>query len=117
VFTARYALSPYIKQIRFVFKGLNCILPTAGTVAIMELPLSSCTVGLHGFRRFVDDILQQPSAVTRQTIRNYRRNLKACLHLNSCCKRAKIYVAVQSIVYVQNRFISPKESGVTVQEG
>jgi hypothetical protein len=25
VFTARYALSPYIKQIRFVFKGLNSI--------------------------------------------------------------------------------------------
>jgi hypothetical protein len=24
VFTARYALSPYIKQIGFVFKGLNC---------------------------------------------------------------------------------------------
>jgi hypothetical protein len=24
VFTARYALSPYIKQIRFVFKGLIC---------------------------------------------------------------------------------------------
>jgi hypothetical protein len=23
VFTARYALSPYIKQIRFVFKGLT----------------------------------------------------------------------------------------------
>jgi hypothetical protein len=23
VFTARYALNPYIKQIRFVFKGLN----------------------------------------------------------------------------------------------
>jgi hypothetical protein len=23
VFTARYGLSPYIKQIRFVFKGLN----------------------------------------------------------------------------------------------
>jgi hypothetical protein len=30
VFTARYALSPYIKQIRFVFKGLNtrAILPS-----------------------------------------------------------------------------------------
>jgi hypothetical protein len=27
VFTARYALSPYIKQIRFVFKGLICYLP------------------------------------------------------------------------------------------
>jgi hypothetical protein len=25
VFTARYALSPYLKQIRFVFKGLKCI--------------------------------------------------------------------------------------------
>jgi hypothetical protein len=25
VFTARYALSPYIKQIRFVFKGLNIV--------------------------------------------------------------------------------------------
>jgi hypothetical protein len=25
VFTARYALSPYIKQIRFVFKGLNVV--------------------------------------------------------------------------------------------
>jgi hypothetical protein len=25
VFTARYALSPYIKQIRFVFKGLICV--------------------------------------------------------------------------------------------
>jgi hypothetical protein len=25
VFTARYALSPYIKQIRFVFKGLMLI--------------------------------------------------------------------------------------------
>jgi hypothetical protein len=25
VFTARYALSPYIKQIRFVFKGLNSV--------------------------------------------------------------------------------------------
>jgi hypothetical protein len=25
VFTARYALSPYIKQIRFVFKGLNAV--------------------------------------------------------------------------------------------
>jgi hypothetical protein len=31
VFTARYALSPYIKQIRFVFKGLRlrCVLASA----------------------------------------------------------------------------------------
>jgi hypothetical protein len=31
VFTARYALSPYTKQIRFVFKGLISILPVSGT--------------------------------------------------------------------------------------
>jgi hypothetical protein len=38
VFTARYALSPYIKQIRFVFKGLNSV--SLGT----HFPLSSCIV-------------------------------------------------------------------------
>jgi hypothetical protein len=27
VFTARYALSSYIKQIRLVFKGLICVVP------------------------------------------------------------------------------------------
>jgi hypothetical protein len=30
VFTARYALSPYIKQIRFVFKELNNTLKKVG---------------------------------------------------------------------------------------
>jgi hypothetical protein len=29
VFTARYALIPYIKQIHFVFKGLNCLYSNA----------------------------------------------------------------------------------------
>jgi hypothetical protein len=31
VFTARYALSPYIKQIRFVFKGLEDLPPVTDT--------------------------------------------------------------------------------------
>jgi hypothetical protein len=31
VFIARYALSPYIKETRFVFKGLNCIQLTIST--------------------------------------------------------------------------------------
>jgi hypothetical protein len=35
VFTARYALSPYLKQIRFVFKGLN-------NCAILETKLYVC---------------------------------------------------------------------------
>jgi hypothetical protein len=40
VFTARYALSPYIKQIRFVFKGLitiNTLIATGS--AFIEPPL------------------------------------------------------------------------------
>jgi hypothetical protein len=37
VFTARYALSPYIKQIRFVFKGL--IFYTGNTVPTPQLYL------------------------------------------------------------------------------
>jgi hypothetical protein len=36
VFTARYALSPYIKQIRFVFKGLNMITDTAHVTALSK---------------------------------------------------------------------------------
>jgi hypothetical protein len=34
VFTARYALSPYIKQIRSVFKGLMCNTPTVKSNAV-----------------------------------------------------------------------------------
>jgi hypothetical protein len=40
VFTARYALSPYIKQIRFVFKGLMMfvlLLSARGRVVVQEL--------------------------------------------------------------------------------
>jgi hypothetical protein len=35
VFTARYALSPYIKQIRFVFKGLKSIYGTVAHLSIL----------------------------------------------------------------------------------
>jgi hypothetical protein len=37
VFTARYALSPYIKQIRFVFKGLNLVVYEVATELLKEL--------------------------------------------------------------------------------
>jgi hypothetical protein len=33
VFTARYAVSPYIKQIRFVFKGLICTKTVPGVIS------------------------------------------------------------------------------------
>jgi hypothetical protein len=39
VFTARYALSPYIKQIRFVFKGLNFFTQEALVIECVNMPL------------------------------------------------------------------------------
>jgi hypothetical protein len=53
VFTARYALSSYIKQIRFVFKGLigqgisqcACLLPTA---VVYEDTMVAVTVVARG---------------------------------------------------------------------
>jgi hypothetical protein len=64
VFTARYALSPYIKQIRFVFKGLRKyfrIRPewlTGGTQSLIRLPVpgiwnrnAKCSTGTLGNQR------------------------------------------------------------------
>jgi hypothetical protein len=45
VFTARYALSPYIKQIRFVFKGLIC------TCAVPAVSFICLSVRLHNWTR------------------------------------------------------------------
>jgi hypothetical protein len=42
VFRARYALSPYIKQIRFVFKGLNSTMSCKGTRHNDTLPVHVC---------------------------------------------------------------------------
>jgi hypothetical protein len=43
VFTARYALSPYIKQIRFVFKGLkSSIIRVISFIKTRELSSSHC---------------------------------------------------------------------------
>jgi hypothetical protein len=44
VFTARYALSPYIKQIRFVFKGLKQVLQVMLTEGRGETECRSCTM-------------------------------------------------------------------------
>jgi hypothetical protein len=44
VFTARYALSPYIKQIRFVFKGLIPFI----YLRACECPDSECMAGGRG---------------------------------------------------------------------
>jgi hypothetical protein len=46
VFTARYALSPYIKQIRFVFKGLVCRCAITCDVWVSCFHLLACE-GLH----------------------------------------------------------------------
>jgi hypothetical protein len=55
VFTARYALSPYIKQIRVVFKGLNMALSYS---SYLFLPRDYCLLGCDAvqvdrYKRFV----------------------------------------------------------------
>jgi hypothetical protein len=58
VFTARYALSPYIKQIRFVFKGLilekvsHCVEPV--TLIFRSKPC--CMVYDRGDGKVVSDV-------------------------------------------------------------
>jgi hypothetical protein len=44
VFTARYALSPYIKQTRFVFKGLNVEHSSLQRSVLQQLRCASCYV-------------------------------------------------------------------------
>jgi hypothetical protein len=47
VFTARYALSPYIKQIHFVFKGLIITKLTTAITYIYIYILQSCILRQH----------------------------------------------------------------------
>jgi hypothetical protein len=61
VFTARYALSPYIKQIRYVFKGLKLVISgfsrdTDETCPLLEHYAASCGNNLPTFRDKVSAI-------------------------------------------------------------
>jgi hypothetical protein len=49
VFTARYELSPYIKQIRFVFKGLIyiCTAVTASNASRINMPSGVIRTGCN----------------------------------------------------------------------
>jgi hypothetical protein len=51
VFTARYALSPYIKQIRFVFKGLSMVPKTELNVRnkVTTIVALAVPVPIYGF--------------------------------------------------------------------
>jgi hypothetical protein len=55
VFTARYALSPYIKQRRFVFKGLMCAIGPSLCLSVCMLPGISCEIVM--FMEFVIELL------------------------------------------------------------
>jgi hypothetical protein len=91
VFTARYALSPYIKQIRFFFKGLN----------IIQINCKLQIVGLSPYRpgfsswsvsvRFVVD-KRTPGQVFLPArwfspVSIIPPQLHACLHLNTTVMR------------------------------
>jgi hypothetical protein len=73
VFTARYALSPYIKQIRFVFKGLISV--DNAVYDIMQV-LSSCSrvgvtdvqVCIHTFLDFYHETRSLISVLLNQVV-------------------------------------------------
>jgi hypothetical protein len=57
VFTARYALSPYIKQIRFVFKGLRDSRPFSLSLEIKKQLNNLTSQPQHTFiKMFKDDV-------------------------------------------------------------
>jgi hypothetical protein len=66
VFTARYALSPYIKHIRFVFKGLNGQLPRY----VKSLPCQVCTP--KPYMSTVHEYMSEPTDL--KTLNSYRLN-------------------------------------------
>jgi hypothetical protein len=68
VFTARYALSPYIKQIRFVFKGL---MVECHRVRFFETELvggMSDAVGLRSGRRLDAKFLMKEASLRELTV-------------------------------------------------
>jgi hypothetical protein len=60
VFTARYALSPYIKQIRFVFKGL--------TPSDSQLTMEVLILQTSGMTHWSEDRPNRRSAPTKDNI-------------------------------------------------
>jgi hypothetical protein len=53
VFTARYALSPYIKQTRFVFKGLMCVRRNLYFIGLSKISVFNFTACTEGRCHFV----------------------------------------------------------------
>jgi hypothetical protein len=68
VFTARYALSPYIKQIRFVFKGLSRVHTTEDTSRAAYV----LTASNKRFMRNLQENLCSQTFITMNDIARYR---------------------------------------------
>jgi hypothetical protein len=47
MFIARYALSPYIKQIRFVFKGLISVIDKGNSLGPVSGPITTYNIGYN----------------------------------------------------------------------
>jgi hypothetical protein len=96
VFTARYALSPYIEQIRFVFKGLNnCLMElccksrclSRGCLSGTESSsprLEECPTGVaYGFTQCTSLQFCVPFARTEKGRKFSRLSLRALVSLSS----------------------------------
>jgi hypothetical protein len=104
VFTARYALSPYIKQIRFVFKGLIIVLNIkTGGAHNNKMPGTNLT-----FR----DVLVIKTTEMSQTEQNQQ-----CIHpaITMCAFRAEArHVQRQEVLMKTENWVTPPAVQLTV---
>jgi hypothetical protein len=96
VFTARYALSPYIKQTRFVFKGLNvrcarCFPRNRHRIIVHEYSLH-----ISSYMKVSLDVF---ACILSYVLRNYTILIK--------CKKGKAFRAHGMKAYRENRSIAP----------
>jgi hypothetical protein len=120
VFTTRYALSPYIKQIRFVFKGLNTFLHPWMYTFFNVFLHETGVFHLHYFR-----VLQN---VQRHINQQFYRHTKRYRHIHiqflgvvSACRLGRIYgrserswrlhIQGQAVWEESKRLLAPKYGG------
>jgi hypothetical protein len=88
VFTARYALSPYIKQIRFVFKGLTSTWQMVTTTWIWSpgLVVASLAYRLHGRDHF-----QKTQSMRVNNIFALKATISSCKWFASTFKSSELW--------------------------
>jgi hypothetical protein len=99
VFTARYALSPYIKQIRFVFKRLNLFMPQhKSLVFLFSLFVSRSFILSFKYSRFL--FLKYLLASPHSSPHNSVLSQSVGVHANLCWPRSVINIVALRNLYI-----------------